>query len=104
MPFMKCADQVVVALVDEDGSPTELGIEPAADIARHLDRHRAPLEVRHLPKWDRAADALLNEAKMIGADLIVVGGYGHSRLREWLLGGTTRDLLTDSRVPLLVAH
>lgn len=104
MPFLSAAEQVVLAMVDEDGAPAQQGVEPAADIARHLDRHGVPVEVRHLSKWDRTADGLLNEAKAIDADLIVVGAYGHSRLREWALGGTTRDLLSSSTLPLLMAH
>jgi nucleotide-binding universal stress UspA family protein len=47
---------------------------------------------------------LIVEAKRLKADLIVMGGYGHSRLREWLLGGVTYELLHKSPVPLLVAH
>ena len=104
MPFLGAAEQVVLAMVDEDGAPAQQGVEPAADIARHLDRHGVPVEVRHLSKWDRTADGLLNEAKAIDADLVVVGAYGHSRLREWALGGTTRDLLASSAIPLLMAH
>jgi nucleotide-binding universal stress UspA family protein len=48
--------------------------------------------------------ALLAEAKRRKADLIVMGGYGHSRLREWLLGGVTHDLMHHAPVPLVVAH
>jgi nucleotide-binding universal stress UspA family protein len=47
---------------------------------------------------------LMNEAKQRKANLIVMGGYGHSRLREWFLGGTTYELLHEAHVPLLVAH
>jgi nucleotide-binding universal stress UspA family protein len=51
-----------------------------------------------------APEALLNEAKEIGADLIVSGGYGHSRLREWIFGGVTRSLLEDHSVNRLMAN
>jgi nucleotide-binding universal stress UspA family protein len=104
MPFLTAAEQVILAMVDEDGAPAQQGLEPAADIARHLDRHGVATEVRHVSKWDRTADALVNEAKVTGADMIVVGAYGHSRLREWVLGGTTRDLLGTCPLPVLMAH
>lgn len=104
MPFLRNADRVVVAVVDEDGAPAEAGEEPAADIARHLDRHGVSVEIRHLSRWDRPGEGLIHEAKAIGADMVVAGAYGHSRLREWVMGGTTRDLLRDCPVPLLMAH
>jgi nucleotide-binding universal stress UspA family protein len=47
---------------------------------------------------------LIAEAQQGNADLIVTGGYGHSRLREWLLGGVTYELLHNAPVPLLIAH
>lgn len=104
MPFLRRADRVVVAVVDEDGAPAEVGEEPAADIGRHLDRHGVSVEIRHLSRWDRPGEGLIHEAKAIGADMVVAGAYGHSRLREWVMGGTTRDLLRDCPVPLLMAH
>lgn len=104
LPLLHAADRVFIVMVDEDGAPAEDGEEPAADIARHLDRHGLAVEIRHLSKWERAGAGLINEANVLGAELIVAGGYGHSRLREWAIGGTTRDLLTDSPVPLLMAH
>ena len=51
-----------------------------------------------------AGDQLLSRASEIGADLIVSGGYGHSRLREWVLGGVTRHLLEHMTVPVLFSH
>jgi len=47
---------------------------------------------------------LLSESKRLNLDLIVMGGYDHSRLREWLLGGATYEMLQDSPVPVLMAH
>jgi nucleotide-binding universal stress UspA family protein len=104
LPMLRAAEQVFVAVVDEEGAPEEDGEEPAADIARHLGRHGVRVEVRHLSRWNHTGEALLNEAKIVGANLIVAGAYGHSRLREWVLGGTTRDLLRHGTVPLLMAH
>ena len=53
--------------------------------------------------WGRG-EGLLNEARKSSADLVVMGGYGHSRFREWVLGGVTRYLLTHATVPILIAH
>lgn len=104
MPFLRAAERVAITMIDEHGAPAEEGLEPAADIARHLDRHGVSVEIRHLSRWDRPGEGLINEATAIGADMIVAGAYGHSRLREWVMGGTTRDLLRDSPLPLLMAH
>ena len=54
--------------------------------------------------WVRAGDAILNEVPLSGTDMIVMGGYGHSRFREFILGGATRDVLSASAVPVLMAH
>ncbi len=104
MPLLRLAKQVVVATVDTDGPPEEDREEPGADIARHLDRHGVRVDLRHLPEWREVSRALLNEIEKSGADLAVLGAYGHSRLREWMLGGATRDFLTHCPVPMLMAH
>ena len=77
---------------------------PGADIARHLDRHGINVELRQISGWSNPAEALLNEAEKSGAQMIVMGGYGHSRFREWVLGGVTRDILKVATVPVLLAH
>lgn len=104
LPFLKRAANVVLVTVAEDAPDEERHREPAGEVAAHLARHGVTVEVRSLPKWDIASDAILNEAGIIGADLIVVGAYGRSRIREWILGGVTRHLLTRSSVPLLLSH
>ncbi|TDQ66743.1 universal stress protein family protein [Maritalea mobilis] len=104
VPFLQKADQVTVAIVSDDEAPEERGIEPGADIARHLDRHGVNVEVRNINGWSDAAAALLNEVGRIDADMLVMGGYGHSRFREWVLGGATREVLSKAEVPVLMAH
>lgn len=104
LPFLSAAKSVVVVIVDEGGPSEQRGTEPGADIARHLDRHGVNVEIKHVEEWDRTSDAILNEAGKAGADMIVMGGYGHSRFREWILGGTTRDILSKASVPVLVTH
>lgn len=104
LPILKKAKLVAVAIVDESGPSEEARREPGADIAKHLDRHGVTVEIHHIAEWRKVSDALMNEAKAVGADLIVMGGYGHSRFREWVLGGATRDILKSADVPVLVAH
>lgn len=104
MPFLQRAHQVFLVSVTEGDATEERRQEPLADMARHLARHDVAVEIRHLPEGGHTADALLNEAKMTGAGLIVSGAYGRSRLREWILGGVTRELLKRSNLPLLLAH
>lgn len=104
LPILKAAKQVIVVMVSEHEAPEQEGASPGADMARHLDRHGIAVEVRELTGWNNAAEALLNEAQKTGADLLVMGGYGHSRFREWVLGGVTRQILTTAPLPVFMAH
>ncbi|NOZ31621.1 MAG: universal stress protein [Alphaproteobacteria bacterium] len=104
LPFLRRAKSVTVAMVADGASLEADRSEPGADIARHLGRHGVNVELKHLTGWSRASEALLNEAERVGAGLIVIGGYGHSRFREWILGGATRDILRGSKLPVLAAH
>jgi nucleotide-binding universal stress UspA family protein len=77
----------------------------AVDIAAHLDRQGVKVTIRPIDKGKRSvSETLLGEAGQQSADLIVMGAYGHSRWREWIIGGTTRDMLASSGVPILMAH
>ncbi len=104
IPILQKANKVTLTMVHEGDSTEELRIEPGADMARHLDRHGVNVELRNLTGWDNPGEALLNEVERTGANMIVIGGYGHSRFREWILGGVTRDILTKAEVPVLMAH
>jgi len=77
---------------------------PGAAIATWLARHGVQVEVVHVPTRMSAGEALLSHAADVQAELIVVGGYGHSRFRETVLGGVTRTLLRSSPVPVLLSH
>ena len=79
---------------------------PTAEIAEHLARHEIDVSAARTVVTDglSPADALLDYASDIGADLLVVGGYGHSRTREMIMGGVTRDLLQHMTVPVLMSH
>ena len=104
LPFLQRAGLVVLASVAEEGSAEQRKLEPMADMARHLARHGVRVETRELPNWRHAAEGLMHEAEAVGAQMIVIGAYGHSRMRELLLGGVTRELLRKSRLPLFVAR
>ena len=100
-PFLSTAKQVVVLTVAEDRRAPE---EEADRLMAGLRRHGVPVSVRHLrPEAQSAADTLLSAA-VEHAALLVMGGYGHSRLREWIFGGFTLRVLRGAEVPVLMAH
>ncbi len=71
----------------------------------HLLRHGVTAEVSKAESDSRrVADLILDEARAVSADLIIMGGYGHTRIRERVFGGVTVDMLTESEKPILVAH
>jgi nucleotide-binding universal stress UspA family protein len=102
IPLLQQAEDVVVGMVEERGS--DFGSEPGADIGRYLSRHGIKAEIRMVRGNGDTGPVILKEARAIGANLIVMGGYGHSRLRELVLGGATRDVLGNSQIPVLMAH
>ena len=76
-----------------------------ADITRHLAHHGIRAEtIRTVLAGTSVPDLLLNYAADVSADLLVIGGYGHSRLRELVLGGVTRELLRHMTLPVLMSH
>ncbi len=101
MPILSRAESVVVLAVDP---PDETHI-PGADIAAHLAHHGVKVEARHSIAPDIAVgDELLNMASDLGSDLIVMGAYGRSRLREAVFGGATHHILEHMTVPVLMSH
>jgi nucleotide-binding universal stress UspA family protein len=104
LPLLRCANLVVVVAVTEDAAPLRSGAA-SFDAVDHLRRHGIDAEFHHVAGNSRdAGDAILSTAGEIGADLIVAGCYGHARVTEFLLGGTTNTLLRDSKFPLLLSH
>ena len=103
LPFLLRAKRVEVVLVaSEAGKSDEI---PGADIAHHLARHGLKVELKRLVSVDvDVANTLLSHAADIGSDLLVMGGYGHSRLREFVLGGVTRGILASMTLPTLMSH
>lgn len=104
LPLLKHADRVTVLIIDPPVHGPDRS-DPGGPLSHWLARHGVRTEIhvvaRTLP---RVADVILREAQDSAADLVVMGAYGHSRFREALLGGATRDLLEMTNVPVFMAH
>lgn len=105
LPFLKAAEKVTVLVIDPRSTGGGHGAEPGADVATWLARHGAKVTVQR----DVAADTdvgnvILSRAADHDTDLIVMGIYGHSRMREFVLGGASRTLLSSMTVPVLMSH
>jgi nucleotide-binding universal stress UspA family protein len=103
MPLLERAGQVeLVIIADEPGKQDEIA---GADMGEHLARHGLNVDVKRMSRGDiDVAEALLSHAADANTDFIVMGGYGHSRLREFVLGGVTRSILRSLTVPVLMSH
>ncbi|MGX1307478.1 nucleotide-binding universal stress UspA family protein [Amorphus suaedae] len=102
LPLMKLADKITVIIVD---SGQRFAGEPGADVALYLSRHGLDVSIEQVPavSGDVSA-ALLNFVSDRGVDIAVMGGYGHSRFREFVVGGATRGMLDAMTVPVVMAH
>jgi nucleotide-binding universal stress UspA family protein len=102
MPFLERAKAVDLVIVAEKHKNDEI---TGANMSEHLTRHGVAVNVKRIAKADLAIDdAILSYAADSGADFMVMGGYGHSRLREFILGGVTRGILAAMTVPVLMSH
>jgi nucleotide-binding universal stress UspA family protein len=103
MPFLEKAKQVDLIMVAAGRAKSDE--IPGADIGQHLARHGLKVDVKRITSPDiDVASTILSYAADCSADLIVMGGYGHSRLREFVLGGVTRGILESMTVPTLMSH
>jgi nucleotide-binding universal stress UspA family protein len=103
MPLLAKAKAVDVVIVASEAPKSDE--VPGADMAEHLARHGLTVDVRRIVAKDTdIASTLLSHAADSGADFMVMGGYGHSRLREFVLGGATRGILGAMTVPVLMSH
>lgn len=100
LPMLRQADAVTVASFD---TPTEPATD-AAGLASYLGRHGVDAEILRASTGLDVGEAMLSMAADRTADMLVMGGYGHARLRELLLGGATRTVLRSMTVPVLLAH
>lgn len=124
IPLLKRADITHVAIFNNDPQTDIHGAQPGADIALYLARHGVKVDIslqasgsnRHMRKVDAKTgeaqqssamdigNSLLSLASDMNVDLIVMGGYGHSRFRETMLGGVTRTMMQSMTVPVLMSH
>jgi nucleotide-binding universal stress UspA family protein len=103
LPFLRRAKAIdIVAVSGERGKGSEL---VGTNMARHLARHGLAVELKRVSAGDvDVRSAIKSQVAETGADFMVMGGYGHSRLREFILGGVTRTILASSTIPLLMSH
>lgn len=102
LPWLRAAERVHVALDEAHSRPD---FDHAGALRQGLLEHgvEAPVEVHRIGPGD-AGEVLLGMVTAGGADLLVMGGYGHSRAREWVLGGATRHVLQHASLPVLMSH
>ncbi len=100
-PVLNGGPMTVLHVGEDDGAVRQ----PGRDVMEHLSRHGIRAELLVLPPAGRpVAEVLLEIADVSGSGLLVMGAYEHSRLGETLFGGPTRDVLRQSKIPVLVAH
>jgi nucleotide-binding universal stress UspA family protein len=103
MPYLTKANAITI-LVATDGPVANDDALIGGDLRTHLEHAGIAASVRYVERDGPVGPQLLHEAVDLEADLLVMGGYGHWRVREWLLGGATRDLLYGAPMPVLAAH
>lgn len=105
LPLLTKADQVDLLIIENDRTKNETTEIRGVEIASHLARHDVKVEIEIIPAPDiDVADTILSHVADESATLIVMGGYGHSKLREIILGGVTRAMLNSMTVPVFMSH
>ncbi|WP_299560688.1 universal stress protein [uncultured Sulfitobacter sp.] len=105
LPTLRRADTVTLALFDPVATSAQDGENPGSDVAAWLTHQGCSVEVQQYPSGGgEISKALMQRAKETSADLIVMGAYDHSRLRETVFGGTTRSMIEQHGVPVLLTH
>jgi nucleotide-binding universal stress UspA family protein len=105
MPLLRRAEAVRVVSAESASGERDGARLPEVDVAAWLARHGVRSELASVLRDERDVGAwLLSTANDFDADLIVAGAYGHSRIREFVLGGVTRTLLRSMAVPVLMSH
>jgi nucleotide-binding universal stress UspA family protein len=103
LPLLRRAKSIVVVVVT--GERDKSGEITGTNMRRHLARHGIEVEIKHITGGGAGVqNAILAHAAETGTDFMVLGGYGHSRLREFILGGVTRSILRSMSVPVLMSH
>jgi nucleotide-binding universal stress UspA family protein len=102
LPLLAMSSVVTLLLVNPE---EDADIELTEDLVGHLGRHGLHAKTQVIRKeLSAVSDTVLAQVAELDADLLIMGAYGHSRLREMILGGVTRDILRDMNVPVLMAH
>lgn len=105
LPLLKAAREVTIGCVDHHAAELDDGEDPGTQIAKWLSHHGAKVTVNQYPSGGAdISEVLRRRAQEIGADLIVMGAYGHTRMRELVFGGVTRSMLEDTDLPIFIAH
>ncbi|MEP3048475.1 MAG: universal stress protein [Roseibium sp.] len=103
LPVLEKSEKITVLVIQKDNASTHG--QPGADVANYLARHNMNVTIEVVANAQTGvADTVLNHVSDNGNDLVVMGGYGHSRMREFLFGGATREILEAMTVPILMAH
>ena len=104
LPFLKRAKAIEIVVVT--GERDKSGEITGTNMRRHLARHGVNVEIKHITAGGGVdvPNAILSHAADSGTEFMVLGGYGHSRLREFILGGVTRSILGSMTVPVLMSH
>lgn len=104
LPALIAADSVNITVIDPPQHGPDRS-DPGGALSQMLVRHGVKVEITVLAKtMPRVSDVLLRHARDMNADMIVMGAYGHSRFREAILGGATRNMLENTKIPVLMAH
>jgi nucleotide-binding universal stress UspA family protein len=104
LPILQAADTVNISIIDPPQHGPDRS-DPGGALSQYLSRHGVKTEISVLAKtMPRISDILCRHVQDIGADMVVMGAYGHSRFREAILGGATRNMLENTEVPVLMAH
>ena len=105
LPILQNADEVIVGLFDPVMSKNVDGEDPGAEIAAWLSHHGCNVTLQQRPTGGRGvAKSIVEAVSETGSDLVVMGAYGHSKLQQWMFGGTTTAMLGDAKVPVFFAH
>ncbi len=104
LPLLKSADIVSICIVAPERHASDAA-DPGAELSRMLSRHGVKVEVTILAQTlTRVSEVIARHVDDIAADMLVMGAYGHSRFREAILGGATRNMLEHAKVPVFMAH
>ena len=104
LPLLKRSSQTDIVIFNPTVNPETHGEQPGADIALYLSRHGIKVNVVCRDTRVNEGEALLSYCADETMDLIVMGGYGHTRFREMVLGGATREILLSMTIPVLMSH